>query len=351
MRKFDYMKLKAATWDSEILSYIAHIHEYKGKQDYYLRQKPAVLERLIEIAKIQSTEGSNKIEGIETTNVRLRQLVQEKTTPRNRDEQEIIGYRDILNTIQEDYDHIPLNSNVILQLHRDLLSYTDISFGGRFKNTQNFINETYADGTSAARFVPLAPHETPLAVESICLNYNQAVDRGVINSLILIPIFISDFLCIHPFNDGNGRISRLLTTLLLHKSGYTVGKYISVEKKVERTKDSYYDVLAQISYGWHEEQNDYHAFIKYFLGIILNSYRELDDRIGAVHHTRDAYDIVRQTVSSKLGTFTKKDVLEQCPSIGSSSVEAALKKLKEEGFILMKGSGRSTFYVRNHDNA
>jgi Fic family protein len=350
MHEYNYLKLKESRWDNEILSFVAQIHEFKGKQELYLRQKPVELERLIGVAKIQSTESSNKIEGIETTSARVRELVREKTTPKSRDEQEIAGYRDILKTIHENYEHIPLSSNVILQLHRDLLSYTDKSFGGRFKNTQNYISETYGDGSVATRFTPLAPHETPEAMDSICKHYLQALDQEVIDPLILIPIFICDFLCIHPFNDGNGRMSRLLTTLLLYKSGYVVGRYISVEKKIEETKNTYYDVLGHTSDRWHDGKNDYTPFIKYFLGIILNCYKDFEKRIGSVDRKSTPYDIVRRAVSEKLGEFTKKEILEQCPSIQSSSVEAALKKLREEGYISMHGVGRSTYYVRNLDH-
>jgi Fic family protein len=349
MHVFDYLKLKESWWDSEILSFVAQIHEQKGKQELYIRQKPVELNRLVEIAKIQSTESSNKIEGIHTSSARMRQLVEEKTTPRDRDEQEIAGYRDILKTIHESYKFIPLKSEVVLQLHRDLLAYTDVSFGGKYKNTQNYISETRLDETVFTRFTPLAPHETPEAVGKICANYQQALDQEVIDPLLLIPMYICDFLCIHPFNDGNGRMSRLLTTLLLYKSGYMIGRYISVEKKIEKTKDTYYDVLAQISDRWHDGENDYTPFIKYFLGIILNSYKDFEYRISSIDSKSTSYDIVKKTVSEKLGKFTKKEILDLCPSLKSSSVEAALKKLKEDEYILMQGAGRSTVYVRNPD--
>jgi len=347
MHQFDYIKLKDSRWDNEMLSFVAQIHEHKGRQELYIRQKPVELKRLEAVAKIQSTESSNKIEGIQTSNARMRQLVEEKITPRDRDEQEIAGYRDILNTIHESYEFIPLKQDIILQLHRDLLSYTDKSFGGKFKNTQNYISETHTDGTTFTRFTPLEPFETPQAVEAICTSYQQALDRQVVDPLILIPVYICDFLCTHPFIDGNGRMSRLLTTLLLYKSGYMVGKYISIEKKIEKTKDNYYDVLGQISDGWHDGMNDHTPFIKYFLGIILNSYKDFENRIGSVDRKSTPYDIVKKAVSERLDVFNKMEILEQCPSIKSSSVEAALKKLKEEGYILRQGSGRSTAYVRN----
>ena len=224
MRTFDYMKLADRMWDSEILTYVAKIHEYKGRQELYVRQKPVALERLVETARIQSTESSNIIEGIVTTGTRIRQLMNDKTMPKNRDESEIVGYRDVLNTIHESHNYIPVKPAYILQLHRDLLKHAGLSYGGQFKNTQNYINETKPDGTVVTRFIPLAPYETEPAIEAICESYRQTLAMEVIDPLILIPTFICDFLCIHPFNDGNGRMSRLLTLLLLYQNGYDVVK-------------------------------------------------------------------------------------------------------------------------------
>ncbi len=345
MREFDYVKLKEQLWDSEILSYVAQIHEYKGRQELYIQQKPVELERLVEIAKIQSTESSNKIEGIVTTSSRIRQLCEDKTAPRNRDEREIMGYRDVLNIIHESHDYIPIRPSYILQLHRDLLQYAQESFGGQFKNTQNYISETRSDGSQFVRFTPMAPYETPNAVDAICESYQKALDMQAVDSLILIPIFINDFLCIHPFNDGNGRMSRLLTALLLYRNGYEVGKYISIESKIEKTKSVYYDVLEQTSQKWHEAENDPAPFIKYLLGIILSCYRDFEERVDMMGKRSTAYDIVKKAVGDTLGKFTKQEILEHCPSLKSSSVESALKKLREEGFIEKHGSGRNTFYV------
>lgn len=236
MRTFNYIRLADQTWDMDILNLVAKIHEYKGRQDLYIRQKPVELERLVEIAKIQSTAASNKIEGIVTTSTRKKQLFEEKTTPRNREENEIMGYRDVLNTIHESNEYIPIKPSYILQLHRDLLKSAGFSYGGSFKSVQNYINETKSDGTVVTRFTPIALYDTPDAVERLCTAYEQAIASEKVDSLILIPVFICDFLCIHPFNDGNGRMSRLLTLLLLYKNGYSVGKYISIERQIEKQK-------------------------------------------------------------------------------------------------------------------
>lgn len=347
MRTFDYELLKNHNWDSEVLGLVAQIHEYKGRQELYLRQKPAVLDKLVELAKIQSTDASNKIEGIVTTSTRIRQLYAEKTTPLNRDEQEIIGYRDVLNTIHESYEYIPLRSTYILQLHRDLYQYSEKSIGGRFKNTQNLITETHPDGTQIIRFTPLAPYETPAAVDAICESFNRAIDACILDPLVLIPIFINDFLCIHPFNDGNGRMSRLLTTLLLYRCGYVVGRYVSIESKIEKTKSKYYAVLEQSGIGWHEATNDPTPFVKYLLGIILSAYRDFESRVDIFEEKLPAVELVRKAVQNKIGKFTKSEIMELVPSIGKSSVENALKTLVKEKAIERHGSGRNTFYTRN----
>ena len=349
MKQFDYSKLAERTWDNEIISYISKIHEYKGKQELYLRQKPVELERLIEIAKIQSTEASNRIEGIVTTNARLKQLVADKTTPKNRAEEEILGYRNVLNLVHENYDALPVRANYILQLHKDLLKFTNFAYGGRFKTTPNEIDMITETGEKIFLFRPLEPFETPAAVEQLCDNYQKEIDKGIVDELILIPCFLLDFLCIHPFNDGNGRMSRLLTLLLLNRCGYLVGQYISIEKAIADTKEAYYDSLQRADQGWHEDQNDPKPFIKYMLGVILACYRDFENRVMLVHESgakSTSYDVVKVCVSEKLGKFTKQDVLVSCPSLGSSSVEAALKKLVEDGFLTRIGSGRKTQYVR-----
>lgn len=347
MRNFDYSTLAGRSWDSEIIGLIAQIHEYKGRQELWLKQKPTELERLIEIAKVQSTEASNAIEGIRTTNTRLMQLVKDKTTPRNRDEEEIMGYRDVLNTIHENYDFIPVTSNYILQLHRDLYRYSHKSIGGSFKNTQNYISATDADGREFVLFTPLAPYETPTAIEAICESYTRTISAQEIDALLLIPVFIHDFLCIHPFNDGNGRMSRLLTTLLLYRSGYMIGRYISLESKIAQNKSLYYNALEQCQRGWMENEEDPTPFIKYLLQTILAAYRDFEDRVTMVDEKLPAIETVRRAVYNRIGKFTKSEVMELCPMLSKASVESAIKQLVEQGLLVKHGGGRSTFYTRS----
>ena len=349
MRQFDYSYLAERTWDMEILSYVSKIHEYKGKQELFLRQRPVELKRLIEIAKIQSTEASNRIEGIITTNSRLKQLVADKTTPRNRDEEEILGYRNVLNLVHENYDLMPVRSNYILQMHRDLLRFTNYSYGGQFKTTPNEIDMVLENGEKVVLFRPLEPYETPDAINMICEKYQDALDKELVDELIMIPCFLLDFLCIHPFNDGNGRMSRLLTLLLLNRRGYLVGQYISIEKAIADTKEAYYDALQKSDQGWHDGSNDPKPFIKYMLGVILACYREFEDRVKVVRDTgvkSTSYDIVKAYVSVQLGKISKQDVVNGCPNLGRSSVESALKKLVDDGFLIRFGAGRKTMYAR-----
>lgn len=346
MRSFNYSKIKDKKWDSEVLSLIASIYRYKGKQELYLKQKPEKLNKLIEIAKIQSTEASNEIEGIVTTSVRLKKLVEEKITPKNRNEQEIAGYRDVLNIIHENFDVIPISKNYILQMHKIMYSHMNNPIAGQTKNVQNYISANYPDGHTKILFTPLSPFETPEALDNICNEYNKVIGNLELEPLIAIPIFIHDFLCIHPFNDGNGRMSRLLTTLLLYRSGFYVGKYISLEALIAKDKQAYYESLREAGENWHEENEDVLPFVKYILGKILAAYKAFEDRFSIVEEKLPVVELVRKAISQKLGRFTKQDIRELCPSISVSSIEGALRKLIAEGEIKREGIGRSTKYIR-----
>ena len=346
MKDFDYSLLQAKKWDSDLLNYVGQIAEHKGRQELFLSQKPAVLDSLVELAIVQSTESSNRIEGIRTSDSRLKDLVLKKVTPQDRDEEEILGYQDVLSTIHESYQYIAITPQVILQLHRDLFKYSERSIGGRFKNTQNYISETSGDGATFVRFTPLDPFSTPAAMTEICDAFNRAIDADVLHPLILIPVFIHDFLCIHPFNDGNGRMSRLLTTLLLYKSGYVVGRYISLEEKIERTKMAYYKALEESGHGWHEGQDDPSPFIRYILATVLAAYRDFEDRVNLFEPAESALDQVRRVVNRRVGKFTKRDIMEIIPMIGRASIENSLTALVEEGLLERHGKGRGTFYTR-----
>ena len=347
MHQFNYEYLKQKQWDKDILGYIGQIHEYKGRQQLYLKQKPVELDRLVELAKIQSTESSNAIEGIVTTNQRLKQLMTDKTTPRNRNEQKILGYRAVLEMVHENFEYMPNTANVILQLHKKLYSLLPESFGGKFKTTANEIDELKSDGTVVVRFRPLEPYETPQAVDSLCNEYNRIISSGEVDPLVIIPTFIHDFLCIHPFNDGNGRMSRILTTLLLYKSGYVVGKYISLEKKIHDNKEEYYNALQLSSDGWHNGKNDDTPFTKYILGIILSAYRDFEERLELVSDKKSARDMVKETFNIKLGKVTKSDIMELCPTLSRSAIEKALRELIAMNIIEKRANGPATYYLIN----
>lgn len=349
MRKFDYKGLEEKKWDSKTLSFIARISQMQGRQELFVKQKSQELEKLVEISKIQSTEASNSIEGIRTTDTRLKQLVEEKITPKNRNEEEIAGYRDALAIIHENFDYITITPNFILQLHKILFSHcSETKSGGKFKSVQNFISSVDANGNVSTLFTPLDPFDTPMAMEKICNEFNAAIAYGKVHPLIIIPIFIHDFLCIHPFLDGNGRMSRLLTTLLLYRSGFYVGKYISLEAKIAKYKDLYYDALQDSQVGWHENKEDIMPFVRYMLSTILSAYNDFEERINIVSNNKTSISMVKDAVNKQIGKFKKVDIISLCSSLSSSSIEKALKKLQDDGMIEKYGVGKSTFYVRKN---
>lgn len=347
MRIFSYSNYKKIAWDNEILGYVSQIHELKGKLSNIELANKAKISKLVEVAKIQSTEASNKIEGIVTTATRIRQICENKTTPKNRNEEEILGYRDVLNTIHENYEFIPVKSSYILQLHRDLYKYSAKTIGGKFKSVQNYITETRADGSAFVRFQPLEPYETPEAVGRLCEEFGIAVSESGVDALILIPIFVLDFLCIHPFNDGNGRMSRLLTLLLLYKSGFNVGKFVSIEKIIEETKTQYYSALQASSVNWILGANDPTPFIKYMLAVILGAYREFEAGAKILFESKStAFVQVREIIKTKIGKFTKADIVTLCPTLSVTTIERCLKELLDQNFIEKYGENKSTFYIR-----
>lgn len=350
MRKFNFSKEYSTLLTPEIVSLVGKIHEYKGEQALFIEAKADTLTKLVEIAKIQSTEASNKIEGIYTSDERLKKLVQDKTTPHTRNEQEIAGYRDVLATIHDSFDYIPPKSSLILQLHRDLYKFSGASYGGNYKTVDNVIAETDTQGNKSVRFQPLPAWETPEAMDDLCRAYEEAVGQGEMDPLLLIPMFILDFLCIHPFNDGNGRMSRLLTLLLLYRAGYIVGKYISIEKLIEESKETYYEALQQSSQKWHEEANDYAPFVRYTLGVVAAAYRDFSTRVQALAASdMSKPDRIREIIKGTLGKITKAEIIEQCPDISQVTVQRTLADLQKSGEILKLGGGRYTSYIWNRE--
>ena len=346
MRIFDYREKWKKLLTPEIVSYLTQIHEFRGEQTLFIEAKADTLMQLVEIAKIQSTEASNRIEGIYTSDKRLKALVKDTTRPRTRDEREIAGYRDVLSTIHESHDYIPPKPSIILQLHRDLYKFEGYEIGGKYKTADNIIEEEDAEGNKFVRFKPMAAWETPEAIEKLCEAFEQALATEQIDPLILIPMFVLDFLCIHPFNDGNGRMSRLLTLLLLYRAGYIVGKYISIEKLIETTKDSYYECLQLSSIKWHEEENDYEPFVKYMLGVVVAAYRDFSARVSLLTTGgMSKPDRVKEIIRTTLGPITKTEILKKCPDISQVTVQRALADLLESGQITKIGGGRYTKYT------
>lgn len=348
MRSFHFKSVYNKLLTPEVVVYLTQIHEYKGQQNLFIEAKADALSNLLEVAKIQSTEASNRIEGIITTNDRLKKIVREKTMPHTRSEKEIAGYRDVLATIHESHDYISPKPSVILQLHRDLYKFSGKSIGGNFKNADNVIAEELPDVQRVVLFQPVPAWETPEAIRVLCDAFQDAMQDAELDPLLLIPIFILDFLCIHPFNDGNGRMSRLLTLLLLYRSGYIVGKYISIEKLISDTKETYYEVLQESSRNWHEGTNDCAPFVTYLLGVLVAAYRDFETRIELLtNRGLSKPDRVREIIRKHLGKITKSEIMVQCPDISQITVQRALAEMLKNGEITKLSGGRYTAYIWN----
>ncbi len=349
MRTFDYSHISDKLRDNDVCNLISAIREYRGKQTLFISAKPDILKTLLEIAKIQSTSASNKIEGISTSDARLKALMAERTEPHNRNEEEIAGYRDVLNTIHESHDVISVTPNIILQLHRDLCKHmSQQGLGGHWKTTENIISETDELGISRIRFQPMSAFETPDGIERLCSALRVARQTQIYDDLLLIPLFILDFLCIHPFADGNGRMSRLLTLLLLYHAGYIVGKYISIEMMIERSKETYYEALQSSSVGWLDGTNNAKPFVRYFLGLLLKCYRTFEERVTDVIGTKmTKQERIRSVIDRTIGRFTKAQLLETCPDISETTMERTLKQFLDSGLIRKVGAGRGTAYCKS----
>lgn len=348
MRDYNYIQKWEKLLTPQIVSLLTTIHEFKGRQALFIEANSDKLLDLLEIAKIQSTEYSNKIEGIYTSDDRLKQIVLDKTMPKTRSEKEIAGYRDVLNTIHANYEYIPIIPSMLLQLHRDLYKFSGEGYGGKFKSSDNIIAEVGRNGEKSIRFKPVPAWQTAESINDLCSAFNEIIESENVDPLLLIPMFILDFLCIHPFDDGNGRMSRLLMLLLLYRSGYIVGKYISLEKIIENSKESYYEVLKVSSYGWHENENNYEPFVRYTLGIIVSAYREFESRVILVSKVNvSKSERISEIIKGHIGKITKSEIMKLCPDISQTTVQRTLNNLLENGQITKIGGGRYTSYTWN----
>lgn len=346
MAQFEYEKTLDMLMIPEVVSALGDIRELKGKTASLSALNPETFSALVEVAKIQSTGASNRIENISTSDKRLRELMTNKTDPKNRDEREITGYRYVLDEIHESHDNIPVTPNVILQLHRDLYRFSGDSHAGKWKDSDNVIAERTAEGELVARFIPTSAAGTPAAVERICREYSRQINDGTYDPLLASLIFVFDFVSIHPFNDGNGRMSRLLTLLLMYRNGYDVGKYVSIEKEIENSKETYYEALSASSTGWQNGENDYVPFVTYMLGIVTACYRELESRFSVVALPAGNEESIRAFFDRLVGTATKREIMDANPNMSQRTLERILAKLQDEGVVEKVGAARSTAYRR-----
>jgi len=337
----DTLRLSAA--DGSMLKALG---ECRGRQELFIRQTPELLTALRDAAVIESTESSNRIEGVVAPHDRVAALVLKATTPRNRSEQEIAGYRDALNLIHESANEMAFSVNVMLQLHSILYRYHAGS-GGRWKPAQNEIIERDADGkVQRVRFVPPSPVATPGLMEEMVKEFGWASAEGR-EALILVPLAVLDFLCIHPFSDGNGRMARLLTLQLLYRSDYAVGRYISLERIVEESKETYYEALEASSQGWHEGRHDGLPWLRYFWGVVLRAYREFEERVGTLRSGRGSKtDLIEEAVGRRLGAFSISDIEKECPGVSRDWIRIVLRRLRDERRIVRHGKGRGAKWVR-----
>lgn len=344
--QFDYRKSLSRLMIPEVVSALGNVREHRGRQALYITLEPGILSELRQVAKIQSVGASNKLENISTTDKRLRELAEQRVEPRNRDEREIAGYRYVLDMIHRYHENIPVSPSVILQLHRDLYRYLDVSFAGKWKDADNAIMERLPSGELVTRFKPTPASMTPEAIRLICDSYERELRSGTFDPLLICLVFVFDFVSIHPFNDGNGRMSRLMTLLLLYRNGYEIGTYVSIEAEIERTKETYYEALRASSVGWNEGANDYAPFVTYMLGVIGACYAELDERVSLLSSPGSNEDMVKTYFDSLIGSASKRELMDAHPTMSQKTMERILQKLQAENIIEKVGAARATRYRR-----
>ena len=347
MRRFDYSFLRNIKVPVNFMTFTNAIYTLKNLEEEKKNIYPDIFTALQKIAIVQSVKGSNEIEGIVTTDKRIEEIVNQSSAPRNHNEQEITGYKNALNLIHSDSDKMSLNEDLILNLHKILLEKIEVSYGGSYKTEDNIIRESYKDGTSFVRWVPVSSQDTPKAMKELILAYMEARDDSLIDGLLLIPCVILDFLCIHPFRDGNGRISRLLTLFLLYKSGFDISKYISFEEQINKMKGNYYEALKRSSIGWHDNQNDYIPFIENFLYTLYLCYKELDKRFLTLGTKKvSKKKRIESAIMNSFLPISKKELQALLPDISLTTIEAVLASMLNDGKIKKIGSTKGAKYIK-----
>lgn len=347
MKKFDYSFLYNGLLPANLINITGTIYSLKTGAEIRKDEYKRIFTELEKIAVVQSVKSSNAIEGIVTSDERIEEIVNQNSKPLNHNENEIVGYRDALNEIHLHYEDIEFNENTILRLHEIMMSYIGTEDAGKYKINENYIVEEDRDGNRKIRFKPLGSKETPKAMEQLILAYHDASNNSNINQLLLIPCFILDFLCIHPFRDGNGRMSRLLTLLLLYKNGFDVGKYVSFEEQINNNKGYYYESLKQSSVDWMENKHTYIPFIENFLSTLYMCYKELDKRFSIVNSNKITKKArIEATVLNNLTPISKAEICKILPDVSATTVEAVLGTMVKEGLVQIIGSGRNTKYMK-----
>ncbi len=347
MREINYKERYKELLTPEIVSLLTKIHEFKGEQALFIEAHIDELEHLTESSCIQNIEAFSQMEEIVISDERLKLLALDKTMPKNQKEFEIAGYREVLNMIYSSYEHILIKPSVILQFHRDLYKFNSVVIGGKYRSMDSVIKEAFCE-ILENQSVDMSFFEISEMIEELCHGFEESLKDEIVDPLLIIPMFILDFLCICPFSDGNGRMSRLLTLLLLYRSGYMVGKYVSREKLIESSKDNYYEVLQQSSKLWQEGKNNYEPFVRYMLNIIASAYQQFYDRANfLIMNDLSKPEKVREVIKETKGTITKTEIMKKCPNISQVTVQRALAELLANGEIIKIGGGRYTKYTWN----
>lgn len=347
MHKFDYSFLDNALIPSNFINLTASISSLKTMAGVRKNDYANIFTELEAVAKIQSIKSSNAIEGIITSDERIAAIVNQNSAPLNHNEAEIAGYRDALQIIHTNYPYLDIRERDILNLHATLMSVAGYEYGGQYKHNDNVIMEVAPDGTRKVRFRPTSAHETQQAMQQLELAYIEARDNGNINQLLLIPCVILDFLCIHPFQDGNGRMSRLLSLLLLYKNGFDVGKYVSFEEQISNYKVFYYQTLNDSSINWHESNNNYFPFIENFLSTLYMCYKELDKRFAVVNGKKITKKArIEATVLNSLTPLSKADICKILPDVSPSTIEVVLGAMVKNKLIQRIGTFRNSRYIK-----